>query len=100
MKVTIEKLDHFGRGICYVDGKICFVPDTLPGEVVNIKIVLDKKKFCIGEVKDFYDVSSERINRVCPYCDKCGGCDLSHLNYNFYLFMNKKENEVNRNYKF
>lgn len=86
MKVTIEKLDHFGRGICYVDGKICFVPDTLPGEVVNIKVVLDKKKFCIAEVKDFYDISSDRINRVCPYCDKCGGCDLSHLNYN-------KENE-------
>ena len=86
MKVKIEKLDHFGRGICYIDGKICFVEDTLPGEVVNIKIVLDKKKFCLGKVRDFYEVSDDRINEVCPYKDKCGGCDLSHLKY-------KKENE-------
>ena len=34
MKIKIEKLDHFGRGICYVDGKICFVEDTLEGEEV------------------------------------------------------------------
>lgn len=86
MRVKIEKLDHFGRGICYVDGKICFVEDTLPGEEVSIKAVLDKKKFLIGKVKDFYRVSKDRIDEVCPYKDKCGGCDLSHLKY-------EKENE-------
>lgn len=86
MKVKIEKLDHFGRGICYIDGKICFVEDTLPGEVVNVKVILDKKKFYLGKVKDFYEVSNDRINEVCPYKDKCGGCDLSHLKY-------EKENE-------
>lgn len=86
MKVKIEKLDHFGRGICYIDGKICFVEDTLPGEEVKIKITLDKKKYLIGQVDDFYSVSEDRIAEVCPYKDKCGGCDLSHLKY-------EKENE-------
>lgn len=86
MKIKIEKLDHFGRGICYVDGKICFVEDTLPGEVVDIKITLEKKKFLLGKVNDFYKVSNDRIDEVCPYKDKCGGCDLSHLKY-------EKENE-------
>ena len=42
MRVKIEKLDHFGRGICYIDGKICFVEDTLPGEDVKIKVTLEK----------------------------------------------------------
>lgn len=86
MRVKIEKLDHFGRGICYVDGKICFVEDTLPGEEVKIKITLEKKKYMLGRVKDFYNVSSDRVDDVCPYKDKCGGCDLSHLSY-------KMENE-------
>lgn len=86
MRVKIEKLDHFGRGICYIDGKICFVEDTLPGEDVKIKITLEKKKYMLGRVKDFYSVSSARVDDVCPYKDKCGGCDLSHLSY-------KMENE-------
>ena len=86
MRVKIEKLDHFGRGICYIDGKICFVENTLPGEDVKIKINLEKKKYMLGSVKDFYSVSSDRVDDVCPYKDKCGGCDLSHLSY-------KKENE-------
>lgn len=86
MRVKIEKLDHFGRGICYIDGKICFVEDTLPGEEVKVKITLEKKKYMLGKVKDFYSVSSDRVDDVCPYKDKCGGCDLSHLSY-------KMENE-------
>ena len=86
MRVKIEKLDHFGRGICYIDGKICFVEDTLPGEEVKVKITLEKKKYMLGTVKDFYTVSSDRVTEMCPYKDKCGGCDLSHLSY-------KKENE-------
>lgn len=86
MRVKIEKLDHFGRGICYIDGKICFVEDTLPGEEVKVKITLEKKKYMLGTVKDFYSVSPDRVDDVCPYKDKCGGCDLSHLSY-------KKENE-------
>ena len=86
MRVKIEKLDHFGRGICYVDGKICFVEDTLPGEEVKIKITLEKKKYMLGRVKDFYSISSDRVDDLCPYKDKCGGCDLSHLSY-------KMENE-------
>lgn len=86
MRVKIEKLDHFGRGICYIDGKICFVEDTLPGEDVRIKITLEKKKYMLGRVKDFYSISSDRVDDLCPYKDKCGGCDLSHLSY-------KMENE-------
>ena len=86
MRVKIEKLDHFGRGICYIDGKICFVEDTLPGEEVKVKITLEKKKYMLGKVKDFYSVSSDRVDDLCPYKDKCGGCDLSHLSY-------KMENE-------
>ena len=29
MKVEIEKLDHFGRGITHVDGKICFIGEKM-----------------------------------------------------------------------
>ncbi len=86
MKVEILKLDHFGRGITFVNDKICFVEKALPGEVVKIKIIKEAKKYLIGKVIDYYVLSDERIVEECRYSDICGGCSLSHLKFN-------KENE-------
>lgn len=94
MKVEIEKLDHFGRGITYIDGKICFVEKALPGEVVKIKIVKDSKKYMLGKVIDYYKLSDDRVDEVCFYSDICGGCNLSHMNFdseNKYKCMKVKE---------
>ena len=38
-EVKIEKLDNQGRGICYVNNKITFVENALPGEIVDITIL-------------------------------------------------------------
>lgn len=86
MKVKIEKLDHFGRGIVWCDDKICFIPDCLPDEIVDIEIVLKKKKYMIGKVNKYIETSSDRIIQKCKYYSSCGGCSLMHLNY-------EKENE-------
>ena len=37
MKVEIEKLDHYGRGITKINEKICFVENALPEEIVEIE---------------------------------------------------------------
>ena len=39
MEVTITKLNHSGEGIGYIDGKIVFIPKTIPGDIVEIKII-------------------------------------------------------------
>lgn len=90
MKVEIEKLDHFGRGITYINGKICFVEQALPGEVVKIKIVKETKKYYLANVVDYYRLSEDRIDVLCPYDDVCGGCNLGHLSLD-------KENEFKCN---
>ncbi len=33
-EVKIERLDHLGRGIGYIENKITFIPNTLPSELV------------------------------------------------------------------
>lgn len=81
MKVEILKLDHFGRGITYINNKICFIENTLPGEVVKIKIIKEAKKYLIGKVIDYYVLSDDRIVDVCLYSDICGGCNLGHLKF-------------------
>lgn len=79
MKVEIEKLDHFGRGIAYINNKICFIENALPKEIVKVKIIKETKKYLLGEVVDFYRLSDDRIEEMCPYVSSCGGCNLEHM---------------------
>lgn len=77
--VKCEKLDHFGRGIGYVNDKIIFVPDLLPDEEALVKIVLNKKKYMVGQVIKRMRDSAERILPKCQY-ENCG-CALKNLSY-------------------
>ena len=77
--VKCEKLDHFGRGLGHVSGKIIFVPDLSPDEEALVKITIDKKKYMVGEVIRLVKKSNDRIDPKCPY-ENCG-CGLKSLNY-------------------
>lgn len=92
MKVEIKKIDHNGRGIGEVDGKKIFISNTLPGEIVDAKVISDKKKYSIGEVTKYIKTSDTRIKPICPYFDKCGGCDLMHISYENQLHF--KQNKI------
>ena len=79
--MEIIKYDHNGRGIGYIDNKIVFVPNTIIGEDVEVKIVEDKKNYSVGEVLKYNKISSIRKDNICPYYNICGGCDIMHLPY-------------------
>lgn len=93
MKCIIEKLDHQGRGISFIDGKITFIENALPGEEVEIKITNEKKKFNEAIITKRIKNSEKRIEPKCPYYNECGGCNLLHLGYKDQL--EYKQNKVN-----
>ena len=86
MKVKVEKLDYFGRGIARIDNKICFIENALPNEEVEIEIIREKNKYQEAIVTKYISTSEDRIEVDCPYYNKCGGCNLRHISY-------EKENE-------
>lgn len=94
MKVEIVKLDDFGRGICFVNNKVTFVPNTIPGDIVNIKIVKENKKYNEAILIDLVKSSSKRIDAPCPYFGICGGCTLQTLSYEKGIDY-KKEKVIN-----
>ena len=91
MEVKIDRLDHQGRGIAMMD-KVTFIPDALPGEIVDIEITESKSKYNVGEVKNYIQKSDMRIKPVCPYYHVCGGCDLMHISYDEEV--KYKENKI------
>ena len=92
MQVKIEKYDDLGRGIAYLNGKVLFVPKTVPGDIVEIAVINDKKNFSECQVLKYIEYSPERINSSCPYFDSCGGCDF--LNVKYENSLNYKVNKV------
>ena len=94
MKVEIVKLDDFGRGICFVNNKVTFVSNTVPGDIVNIKIVKENKKYNEAILIDLVKSSSKRIDAPCPYFGICGGCTLQTLSYEKGIDY-KKEKVIN-----
>lgn len=42
--LTCTKLDDFGKGICYMDGKTVFVDNLLPGESADVETIFEYGK--------------------------------------------------------
>lgn len=92
-KICITDLDHQGRGIGRIHDKIIFVPNTMPTEIVEVEITKDKKKFMEGKVIHFLEKSKDRVEGLCPYYPKCGGCQLLHMPYAMQLEYKQKKME-------
>ena len=94
MIVKVDKLSHDLRGITKINNKVTFINNALLGEIVDIKLISEKKNFNEAKVISYIEKSSDRIENKCPYSDKCGGCDFGYLNYKTSL-MYKKNMVIN-----
>ena len=81
MELKISKFDYFGRGIGRINDKVVFVSKALPNEIINIKLIKEKSKFSEGIVSNIIKSSNNRIEVICPYYNKCGGCTFLHTTY-------------------
>ena len=93
MKIDVVKFDNNGRGIGYFNDKIIFIPKTVPGDVVNCEIVLEKKNYMEGKLIEIIKPSKLRKEAICPYFNTCGGCQLMHISLSEML--EYKLNKVN-----
>lgn len=99
-ELKIEKLDHQGRGIAFLDGKVTFLKNALPNEIVLCKIIHSSKNYNIGEVVEYKKKSESRTKAFCPYYNLCGGCDLEHMTYEDSIrFKKEKVENILRNSK-
>jgi 23S rRNA (uracil1939-C5)-methyltransferase len=101
MRLRIEKAIYGGDGLARVPsleaapdqtaqslaGKTVFVSATLPGELVEARIVADRRSFATGELDSILEPSPERVVPGCEYVPRCGGCQYQHANPDYQLQM-------------
>ena len=75
----IDKLDHQGRGMLFHQNKPMFVEGGLVGEVVDVSIDEDKKRYKKASILKIQQASDLRIAPHCDHYQECGGCHLQHI---------------------
>jgi 23S rRNA (uracil1939-C5)-methyltransferase len=80
-QLKVERLAVGGRGVGRREGVVIFIPDTIPGESVEIQIVEVKKNFAEAKLLRVLEVSSARRQPPCSVASVCGGCNWQHLDY-------------------
>ncbi len=77
--LDIESLNHEGRGVTRVEGKVGFVDGALAGEQVSAKYVRRRSSFDEYSTVEVLHASESRVAPGCDYFGVCGGCSLRHL---------------------
>ncbi|WP_300601791.1 23S rRNA (uracil(1939)-C(5))-methyltransferase RlmD [Niabella sp.] len=79
--IRIEDYAAEGKSIARVDGKVIFVEQVVPGDVVDIRLGKNKKDWAEGHPIAFRSYSSERTEPFCAHFGVCGGCQWQMLPY-------------------
>ena len=84
-EITIDELGVRGDGIGRLpDGRRCFVPGALPGEVVRVSLARERAGGVADQLTKILKKSANRIDPPCVYFGKCGGCALQHMKAEIY----------------
>lgn len=87
--VLIKKTIFKGFGLGHINGKTIFVPRTFPGDVVNVKVISEKKDYYKALVEEYVEYGVERREPLCSAFDDCGGCDMLDIDYSKQLEIKK-----------
>ncbi len=88
-EVKIIRLNNEGLGVALVDKFVVFVKNALVNEKVKIRITEVNENYAKGEVINHIETSSNRVIPSCPFYEKCGGCNLMHMNYESQISFKK-----------
>ncbi len=90
--VTITDLSDSGDGVGRSHERVVFVPDTVTGDRVRVRLLRVKPQYAHGKLLEVLEPSPHRIRARCIVADKCGGCQWQHVDYPYQLAA--KQNQV------
>ncbi|MFZ4483119.1 MAG: class I SAM-dependent RNA methyltransferase [Chthoniobacterales bacterium] len=79
--LEITDIAYGGAGLGRHEGRVVFVPFTIPGETVRVRINRVHRSWLEGEVREIVLPSPDRLAPPCPWFGRCGGCAYQHIAY-------------------
>lgn len=97
---NVAIIDAGAKGVSVAkapEGQVIFVPNVVPGDVVDVKTFKKRKSYFEGKAIRFHQYSPDRVEPVCQHFGDCGGCKWQNMTYEKQLFY--KNQEVYNNLK-
>jgi len=73
------------------DGRIIFLPNAVPGDIVDVQTFKKRKAYFEGKAIEFHKLSDKRVKPVCEHFGTCGGCKWQDMGYEHQLYYKQKE---------
>jgi len=80
-----------GKSLAKVNGKVIFIQGVVPGDVLDIQLLKNKKDWAEGRPIRFVNYSPERETPFCSHFGVCGGCQWQMLPYEKQLTYKQKQ---------
>jgi 23S rRNA (uracil1939-C5)-methyltransferase len=80
-KLLVEDYAAEGKSLARVDGKVIFIENVVPGDVVDVRLHKNKKDWAEGVPVQVYSYSADRVPAFCSHFGLCGGCQWQMLPY-------------------
>ncbi len=91
---NIEVIDAGAKGKSIAkapDGKIIFINNAVPGDIVDIQTIKKRKAYYEGTATAFHKQSDKRVDPVCKHFGTCGGCKWQFMGYDHQLAYKQQE---------
>lgn len=92
-QILVEDYASEGKSIAKIDGKVHFIQNAVPGDVVDLKVFRRKKNYAEATVTKFHSFSEQRAKPFCVHFGICGGCSWQNLKYERQLYYKQQEIE-------
>ncbi len=79
LEVRVEKLVTGGEGLARYEGIPVFVPRSAPGDLLRVRLTQRRPDYGRAETVEILEPGPGRRTPPCPHFERCGGCDLQHL---------------------
>ncbi len=90
--LRLEGIAHGGEALGRHEGKVVFVPYTIPGEEVRVRLIREKSRWARAQLLNIVTPSPDRVEPPCPFFgpDGCGGCQWQHISYERQLALKRE----------
>ncbi len=80
-KLPIVGISAEGLSVARQDGKVYFIKEGVPGDVVDIEVVGRRKKIHEARIVHTHQMSPDRVAPSCNHFGTCGGCKWQNMSY-------------------
>ena len=92
-KVLVEDYAAEGKSLARVDGKVIFIENVIPGDIVDVRLLKNKKDWAEGIPLQVHSFSTDRVQPFCSHFGVCGGCQWQMLPYEKQLLYKQRQVE-------